>query len=197
MKFEDLLESIYVGKLNKNTNNNIYLDLSKETLVSIRDFLRQNPDFTVINPTRNGMRFQEQEFYELRNIGVDFARINVKDLLSFILYILNIDLKIDYNSYEDLLLFLEVLKRKGKGINLHLFNVSLLDQNEQRKVNNLLFLNLTSMCMQVYLEEGSILKSKYDEKGREIIEEQHFNIINVESPKQAVVLKNEYDKKAS
>ena len=197
MNFEELLESLYVGKIDTVTNNHMYMDLNKEALVTIREVLIENPNFSVINPTRNGMHYQENEYSELRNINVDFSKINIHDLLSYILFVLKIDLRIDFYSYQDLMLFIELVKRKGKGINLHLFNVNLLNEKEQKLLNSLMFLNLTSLCMQVYLEEGCLLQSRYDENDRELIEGEHFRVVSVDAPKFTIKLKNDYDKKAS
>lgn len=198
MSFEQLLETIYASKLDGDTNNHIYQNLTKEELIVLRSLLKENPVSKVINPTRNGMHYVKNDIDELVNVEFDFEKYSIHDLLSYILFVLNIDIRINYFSYPDLLLFIEVLKRKGISINLHLFNSHLLTPEDTKLLNNLMIMNLNSLNMQVYLEENYNLNSKYDENEREVVEGTHYKKTNILAPSFTIKLKNEYvEKKAS
>lgn len=186
MQFEEVLERIYVGEINETTNNHIYIHLSKDQLKIIREVLAQNPIFEPTNPNRYSMFFKNAEYGKMCNIEVDFNRITITDLLNYILFRLGIKYRIDFHSYKDLLLFIEVLKSTSKNINLHFFNTNLLNNKETELLNDLIIMNLTMIGMQIYLLDGKVLNSEVDERGNEVEAGVHYEEVPVEKQKFSV-----------
>lgn len=183
MQFEEVLERIYVGEINDKTNNHIYIHLSKEQLLIIREILAKSPVFEPTNPNRYSMFYKNAEYPKMINIEVDFNCISITDLFSYILFRLGINYRLDFKSYKDLLLFIEILKSSSKNINLHLFNTNLLNEEETMLLNDLIIMNLTMIGMQVYLQDGKILNSEINERAEVIENGIHYEEVTVENPK--------------
>lgn len=185
MEFEELLENLYIGNLSENmTNNHMYIHLSKDQLLLIKSILEKNPIFEVTRPKRySSYHVDEKEFETMDNIEVDFSKLNIANLFNYIFYALKINYRIDYLNVKDLLMFIEVLREKDKHLNLHIFNIDSLTREEQTLLNNLLFLNLNGVIMQIYVEDDYALRSEVNSNGEHLEEGVHYQVLSVKEPK--------------
>lgn len=199
MQFEEVLESVYIGSLtNSRTNNHIYRNVTKDGIAILREIIEQNPTFEVTRPNKHDLFASVGHIKRMENIEIDFSIISIKDLFSYILYCLEIKESLDYNSFKDLLLFIKVLNKHGKFVNLHIFNASLLDDRDTSLLNSLIHLNLIGVGMQVYLEGDTVLRNGVTENGEELEHGVDHMDVSVETPRFIVKLKNaSMERKAS
>ena len=192
MEFDDLIESIYVGNLSDLTNNHFYIHLTKEELDVIKEVLSKNPIFDVARVRKFSSYKDEVGFSKMKNIYVDFEKLNIENLFNYIFYILKINYRIDYLSFKDLLMAIELLKENDAYINLHIFNLEYLNKEEQTLINNMLYLNYEGMIMQMYVSDDFSLKSNVNSNGEIIESGRHYQVVEVKKP--TYELKNIYTK---
>lgn len=179
MTFEEVLQSIYVGKIEKTTNNHIYKNLNKEQEKIIKEMVIKNKFF---EPT-NVINFNSQSLEEdnnLENICIDFNFILFEDILSEVLRKLSLNYSLNFTSFKDALLFSEILKKYKKRINLHLFNIKQLNTKEQELFNSLLFEINICFALQIYVEDEEILKTNKTNLKQGLIQDLNYKIIEVE-----------------
>ena len=192
MEFDDLIESIYVGSQNNYTNNHFYIHLTKEELDVIKSVLSKNPIFEVARVRRYANYKDEVGFEKMKNIYIDFEKLNVENLFNYIFYVLKLNYRVDYLSFKDLLIALEILKENDVHINLHIFNLQSLNKEEQTLINNMLYINYNSMIMQMYVDDDFSLKSNVNSNGEVLESGIHYQVVEVKKP--TYELKNVYTK---
>lgn len=177
MTFEEVLQAIYVGKLST-TNNYIYMSLKKEELEILKEMIKKNPFFEPINS--NYFLKSGDEDFTYNNVDIDFSSVNIKNMLTIILKNLGLNYDLNFGSFKDAMLFSEILKKYKKKVNLHLFNIRLLNEKEQQLINTLLFETMYAFAIQTYINELGEIKTNKTDNGKEVIPNLHYRVVDVE-----------------
>lgn len=155
MTLEEIIREIYEKKLNEKCNHYIFSNLNKQEKQMILDCFSSESDVR-INPLSSSFE-SDIVSDRLHNILIDAHEIYPTDLLSYALYQLRIDERIDFHSKMDLLHFRGILRSNKKMIQWIITGCEEYTIEQQKLFNELLWFNTYFWSMNILLESDNLV----------------------------------------
>lgn len=155
MTLEEIIHEIYEKKLNEKCNHYIFSNLNKQEKQAILDHF--SPESEVrMNPLSSAFE-SDIVSDKLHNILVDAHDIYPTDLLSYTLFQLHIDERIDFDSKMDLLRFRGILRSNQMMIQWIITGCEEYTIEQQKLLNELLWFNTYFWSTNILLESDNLV----------------------------------------
>ena len=130
MSEEEILELFSYRYFNSKTNNYIFSEIC---------------DFRIldnISDTCNISTFEDSINIDYaQNIKINLYEVNIKEIFSYVLKLLKIDIVLDFNNKFDLLRFQKIFRTYNIAVQLIFYNVEKLSTEEQMLFNEIYYFN--------------------------------------------------------